>query len=94
MADLSPTETDLRSVFADTLDQGNSRAGIAVIYRDGTQARAELGVPYTISDGVLEIGPYIKNISSSPPRDYNSRKKKIPIGDIVTFERIDLSSLL
>ena len=88
------TEQELRDVFADTLDKGASRSGILVAYREGEQVRIELGVPYLLTREALEIGPYVKNIVTSPPSDYHERRKQIPISDIVSYRRIELSDIL
>jgi len=87
-------ERRLRETFADTLDEGNSLFGILIVYNEGEQVRTEIGIPYSIINDALEIGPYIKNIVTSPPSDYDKRKKQIPIEDIVRFRRIELSDIL
>ena len=48
------TEEGLRSAFKDTLDKGASRSGIFVSYRDSEWERSEVGVPYTINEGVVK----------------------------------------
>ena len=87
-------ERRLRETFADTLNEGNSISGILVVYNEGEQVRTEIGIPYSIIDDALEIGPYIKNIITSPPSNYYNRKKQIPIENIVRFKRIELSDIL
>ncbi len=88
------TENELRDVFADTLDKGASRSAILVSYRKGDQVRTEVGVPYSLTREALEIGPYFKDIVTSPPSDYHDRKRQIPISDIVGYKRIELSDIL
>ncbi|MEN9625825.1 MAG: hypothetical protein RL557_153 [archaeon] len=83
-------ECSLREAFSDTLDQGVSRAGIVVLYKDDSTIRAEIGIPYTISAGNLVMGPHLKNMHTSPPKDYDSRKVLIPIDSIGSFQRIEL----
>ena len=87
------TEQELREVFADTLDKGASFSGIFIVYREGEQTRAELGVPYSLTREALEIGPYFKNMITYPPKDYHERKKSIPISNILRYKRIELSDL-
>lgn len=82
------TEKELRKVFADTLDKGASFCGILVSYREGEQTRTELGIPYSLIEKELEIGPYVKDIDTSPPDDYHTRKKRIPISDIKEYKKI------
>jgi len=89
------TEKELKEVFADTLGKGASFSAIFVVYNDGGRLpRLEVGVPYDIIEGVLEIGPYLKNMVTSPPTDYFQRIKQIPIKDIVKYKRIELSDIL
>lgn len=88
------TEEALRRDFADTLDKGDSRCGILVSYRDSEWVRTEFSVPYSINQGILEVGPYLKDKLSGRPRDYDNRKKPIPISNIIGYRRIELSSLL
>ncbi|MDP2926506.1 MAG: hypothetical protein Q8N99_09075 [Nanoarchaeota archaeon] len=88
------TEEELNEVFADTLDKGASFCGILVSYREDEQTRTELGIPYSLIGGELEIGPYVKNIVTSPPTDYHTRKKRIPISDIQEYRRVEFSNIL
>jgi len=81
------TEELLRSMFQDTIGRGNSQAGIYVLYNEGEVMSEEFGVPYNIENGRLVIGPYVKNVTSPPPEDFEKRKKSIPIGDITGFDR-------
>ena len=87
------TEEELRKVFADTLDKGYSRSGILVAYREGEEVRVEIGVPYFIVCGALEIGPYYKNMLITSPSDYHDRKRLISISDIVRYRKIELSNI-
>ena len=88
------TEEELRQAFADTLDKGASSCAIMVAYDDGSRLpRLVVGVPYEINNGRLEIGPYLKDIFTAPPMDYNQSKKQIPISDIKGFRRIELSDI-
>ena len=87
------TEEELRQVFADTLDKGASFSGIFVSYREDGQERTEIGVPYSIRNGGIEVGPYFKNMVASPPSDYHKRKKLIPIYTILRYKRLELSDL-
>ncbi len=88
------TEEELRKAFVDTLDKGASCSAILVSYREGKQIRTEIGVPYSLSRETIEIGPYFKNIITSPPNNYHDRKRQILISDIVGFRRIELSDIL
>lgn len=95
------TEEELRRVFADTLDKGASCSAIFVVYYDGGTSddgsklpNLEVGIPYDIIDGKLEVGPYLKNIFKPSPRDYHERKKQIPIKDILKYKRLELSDIL
>ena len=88
------TEEELREVFADTLDKGASFCGISISYYEGEQIRTEIGVPYELTRGAIEIGPYFKNIFTSSPDDYHKRKKRISISDILTYKRLELSDIL
>lgn len=102
------TEKELRKAFADSLDNGISRSAIIVSYREGQQTRTEVGVVYSIlrpeyhREGAslgqgplcLEIGPYFKDIVTSPPSDHPERKRQIPISDILGYKRIELSDIL
>ena len=87
-------EEELKKVFADSLDKGVSRSAILVSYREGGQVRTEIGVPHSLTRETIEIGPYFKDIVTSPPNDYHDRKRQIPISDIVGFRRIELSDIL
>ena len=94
------TEEELRRVFADTLGKSASFSAIFVAYYDGGTSddgsklpNLELGVPYDIIDGILEVGPYLKNMFKPSPRDYHERKKQIPIKDILRYRRLELSDI-
>ena len=93
-SEVQVTEEELRELFADTLERGVSRSIILISYQQGNQVRTEVGVPYSLSGRNLEMGPYLKDIVSSPPRDYSERKKKIPVSNILRFTRIELSDIL
>ncbi len=93
MIDTTVTEEELREIFSDVLDKGTSCAAILVCYRKDGEVRTEIGIPYSLSD-VLEIGPYLKNIVTTPPHDYERRKKRIPISAIVVCKRIELSDFI
>ena len=83
---------ELGRVFSDTLDKHTSRAAMRVVYYgEAGVIRIEIGVPYSIVGAHLIIGPYVKEPRSAPPADYEARKKEIPLANIVTFDRIDLT---
>lgn len=84
---------ELKKEFADILGEGVSHAAILVSYYEGDQIRTEVGIPYSVLNEKLVIGPYLKDIITSPPVDYEKRKKSIPVDDIFGFKRIELSDL-
>lgn len=81
-------EAELREAFADTLDSGTSRAAILVHFFEKGH-RCMIGVPYHVERGVLEIGPYIKSVDTSPPKDYDERKKQIVVANILGYQRVE-----
>lgn len=84
------SEKELREIFADTLDKKTSLSGMVLIYKEDKESRLEIGVPYSISNSILEIGPYFKDISTSTPQDYHKRKKQIPLSNIIEYKKINL----
>lgn len=87
-------EKELREIFSDTLDRETSSSGIIVVYKDNKESRIELGVPYSINNSILELGPYFKDISTSTPQDYHKRKKQIPISNIIKYKKINLADII
>lgn len=85
---------ELRKVFADTLDEGFSFAGILVTYRGIAGVETAIGIPYSISVGNLELGPYVKNEHAPPPYDYFNRMMSIHLSKIIRYKRIELSDLI
>jgi len=88
------TEKKLRKLFADSLEKGVSGSAISVSFISRGYTRFAIGVPYSISDNNLEIGPYFKNDIAAPPSDYQQRKMQIPLYNIIDFRRIELSDIL
>jgi len=88
------TEESLKAAFADTLDKGTSCAGIVVSYSEGEQTRTVIGIPYSLTNDTLVIGPYIKDVVTAPPADHDKQKKQIQISNIVGFRRIELTDIL
>jgi len=91
---LQKTEKKLRKLFADTLGKRVSGSAISVSFISRGHPRYAIGVPYSISDNNLEIGPYFKNDITAPPSDYQQRKMQIPLYSIIDFKRIELSDIL
>ena len=92
--EIQVSEEELRETFADTLGKETSFSGIIIIYKENKESRIEIGVPYSITNNNLEIGPYFKDISTFTPNDYNKRKKQIPICSIIKYKRIKLSDII
>ena len=88
------TEEELRKAFSDTLDRKVSYGGILVSYSEDGRERVELGVPYSIENGSLIVGPYPNDLTLPPPKDYEDRKKAILISDIDGYLRINLVHLV
>ena len=86
------TERRLRGQFYDSLDRGTTKSAILGVFNETAgnrvQARSYIGFPYEISNGCLVIGGYSKNHRTSTPKDYESRKKRIPIKDISAWLKI------
>ena len=94
MPDPVEVRAKLEEVFEDTLRKKVSVAGIFVSYNDEGQARIIVGFPYEVSeDDHLVIGPYLKTFTEGIPKDYHSRKKRVPLRDIGRFKRIDTINL-
>ena len=87
-------ERKLKNLFYDNLNKGTSTSAILVYYLDETQAIKEIGIPYAIFEGNLFIGPYVKDITTSFPKDYETSKRKIPIRNILKFRKIELSDIV
>ena len=87
-------EEELMETFSDTLNKGTSLSAIIIRYNDGKENRVEIGVPYSINNNILEIGPYFKNSSTSTPNDYHERKKEILISNIIEYRKIALSDIV
>ena len=83
-------EDNLRNDFAENFNKKKSRYAIMILYKENENIRIEIDVPYSLSNGILEIGPYFKNIHSSIPEDYEKRKKRIPVIDIVKYKKLDI----
>jgi hypothetical protein len=77
--------------FIDTLEKEKPYdAAIVVLYNDKENMRTVIGVPYSISQNKLEIGPYFKESSIAVPKDYHERKMRISLDNIMNFKRIEL----
>lgn len=97
---------ELKKLFADTLDSGISRAAILLKYRDEMGiTRTEIVVPYSLQilepagrgesvRQVLEVGPQVNENDVPSLKYFDPRKKQIPIKDIVSFKRIELSDFV
>lgn len=93
MADERELMQELRKVFADTLDKGFSFAGILVTYRGIAGEETAIGIPYSISVGNLELGPYVKNEHAPPHYDYFNHMRSIHLSKIIRYKRIELSDI-
>ena len=90
MADRAEIERRLRAGFDDTLDRANSKAAIFVSFTEGEVRRFVVGIPYTIADGKLVVGPYAKDPLSPIPKDYERRKIPIDLVSIISAGRVEL----
>lgn len=85
---------ELRVAFADTLDKKFSRFLIMVSYRENGQLINEIGVPYSLHEKVIRVGPYIKDSTTTQPSDLHDREKLILISNITGYRRIELSDII
>jgi len=88
-------EKVLRARFQDNLDGEVINDAIYVEYRDeeGVERR-EIGFPYDIQDGILEIGSYGKNLRVNLPEDVHDSTRKIPLKDVVDWVEIPASFVI
>ena len=78
------------NLFFDTIGKDRTLAAIVVTYTEGNERRTEIGAPYAVHDSVLEIAPYLKTNYSSVPNDADAKTKKIPLDQIVSYNRVNL----
>ena len=84
----------LRQTFADTLDKETSLSSIVLLYRHEGEIRIEVGVPYSLTENVIEVGPYAKDAAIPIPSDFYKRKNTILLKEIISFKRNDLLAYL
>ncbi|MBI2632674.1 hypothetical protein HYW75_06735 [Candidatus Pacearchaeota archaeon] len=80
-------EDRLKSDFSDTLNKDTEQVGGIALALNNAYV---VGVPYSISDRKLIMGPYCSFFGKKPPKDLKKKKLYIPLEEILAYQRFEL----